>query len=1069
MNIHLSKKLVKNKVSFFKDMRTLLRVFMILLLCIGCIQVASAQNNTRKITGKIVDESGEPVIGATITVVVSGKSTGTITDVDGHFSLDATPNTTLTVSYIGYLTKKVNVEEKNHYEIVLSEDTQRLDEVIVVGYGTQKKATLMGSVAAVDNKELITTKSTNIQNMLTGKLPGVRNIQKTSEPGQFTNQFDIRGLGSPLLVVDGVPRGDLPRMDPNDIESISVLKDASAAIYGVRAANGVILVTTKKGEKGKAKIEYSGYYGIQTPAERLVPLNSRDRAILYNETTMRNLTNPILTYNDEYFAKLAKGEMPDTDWYSAILKNTAPQQQQNLSISGGAEKMDYYINFGYTDQGSFFRTNSASYNRYNLRTNVNAQITKDLKGGVKLNMIMDETNRQNMSSWEVFKMLWRSRPTDPVYANDTEPYFYHPDVEFNPAAVIHPELAGYVKDKKNIFQSNMYLEYTVPFIKGLSAQAMFSYDKTFNDNANFKKEYNEYRYNAVTEKYEDGWLRNSKTNLTRSYSTSYTTLWNARLNYDNTFAETHHVGALLLYEENYSQGYDFRASRYFEIPIPYLFAGNSENQEGTGSGLSESALRALVGRVNYDYKGKYMAEFSFRYDGSSKFPKGKQWGFFPSVLLAYRISEEPFIKDNFLFLQNLKLRGTWGKLGDDGASQFQFIEGYDYPQSYHNKQNLPRGTVFGNTFVNALGFRSAPNLDLTWYTATMKNIGVDADLWNGLFGFSVDLFQRDRDGLLDTPQIVVPSTFGSDISQANLNSDRTKGLELELRHRNKIGQFSYNVTGTMQITRSMWTKRLLPEYANSYDNWRNNYINRYKDIWFGKGSAGVYQSYNEIANSIYAGAGSLPGDPIYEDWNGDGVIDDQDKYPIATTTNSNDNGGLPGTNLNDTRNYPLMNFSFTLGGQWKFIDFNILFQGAAMSYIGYGEQLLNPLSWDGNALEMLFDRWHPVDPKQDPYAPTNTWVSGYYPYGKTRAEETSKFNLQSGAYLRLKSAEIGFTIPQNIVLDKLGVKNLRLYVNAYNLLTITGVKGLDPEKPSETYGYLYPLNRTFNFGGSVTF
>lgn len=1069
MNIHLSKKLVKNKVSFFKDMRTLLRVFMILLLCIGCIQVASAQNNTRKITGKIVDESGEPVIGATITVVVSGKSTGTITDVDGHFSLDATPNTTLTVSYIGYLTKKVNVEEKNHYEIVLSEDTQRLDEVIVVGYGTQKKATLMGSVAAVDNKELITTKSTNIQNMLTGKLPGVRNIQKTSEPGQFTNQFDIRGLGSPLLVVDGVPRGDLPRMDPNDIESISVLKDASAAIYGVRAANGVILVTTKKGEKGKAKIEYSGYYGIQTPAERLVPLNSRDRAILYNETTMRNLTNPILTYNDEYFAKLAKGEMPDTDWYSAILKNTAPQQQQNLSISGGAEKMDYYINFGYTDQGSFFRTNSASYNRYNLRTNVNAQITKDLKGGVKLNMIMDETNRQNMSSWEVFKMLWRSRPTDPVYANDTEPYFYHPDVEFNPAAVIHPELAGYVKDKKNIFQSNMYLEYTVPFIKGLSAQAMFSYDKTFNDNANFKKEYNEYRYNAVTEKYEDGWLRNSKTNLTRSYSTSYTTLWNARLNYDNTFAETHHVGALLLYEENYSQGYDFRASRYFEIPIPYLFAGNSENQEGTGSGLSESALRALVGRVNYDYKGKYMAEFSFRYDGSSKFPKGKQWGFFPSVLLAYRISEEPFIKDNFLFLQNLKLRGTWGKLGDDGASQFQFIEGYDYPQSYHNKQNLPRGTVFGNTFVNALGFRSAPNLDLTWYTATMKNIGVDADLWNGLFGFSVDLFQRDRDGLLDTPQIVVPSTFGSDISQANLNSDRTKGLELELRHRNKIGQFSYNVTGTMQITRSMWTKRLLPEYANSYDNWRNNYINRYKDIWFGKGSAGVYQSYNEIANSIYAGAGSLPGDPIYEDWNGDGVIDDQDKYPIATTTNSNDNGGLPGTNLNDTRNYPLMNFSFTLGGQWKFIDFNILFQGAAMSYIGYGEQLLNPLSWDGNALEMLFDRWHPVDPKQDPYAPTNTWVSGYYPYGKTRAEETSKFNLQSGAYLRLKSAEIGFTIPQNIVSDKLGVKNLRLYVNAYNLLTITGVKGLDPEKPSETYGYLYPLNRTFNFGGSVTF
>ena len=363
---------------------------------------------------------------------------------------------------------------------------------------------------------------------------------------------------------------------------------------------------------------------------------------------------------------------------------------------------------------------------------------------------MDETNRQQMSSWEVFKMLWRSRPTDPVYANNTDPYFYHPDVEFNPAAVIRPDLAGYVKDKKNIFQSNMQLEYTVPWIKGLTAKGMFSYDKTYNDNTNYKQEYNEYRYNSVTEQYEVAATRNSKTELKRVFDTSYSTLWNVQLNYDNTFAEKHHVGAMMLYEEGYSQGYDFSAKRYFEIPIPYLFAGNTENQEGTGGGLSESASRALVGRFNYDYAGKYIGEFSFRYDGSSKFPKGKQWGFFPSVLLAYRISEEAFLKDNLPFISNLKIRGSWGKLGDDGASAFQFIEGYDYPQSYHNRQNLPRGYVFGNTFTNALGFRNAPNLDLTWYTSTMINVGVDADFWDGLFGFSVDFFQRDRDGLLDT-------------------------------------------------------------------------------------------------------------------------------------------------------------------------------------------------------------------------------------------------------------------------------------------------------------------------------
>jgi len=1041
----------------------IIRKFCLWVMCFLAVMDVSAQTSTVK--GTVTDrQTGEEIIGAGIAIDGTGK--GTVTASDGSFTIEAAANATLTVSYIGYTTQRVAVGGQRTLTIQLDEDIAKLDEVVVVGYGTQKKATLTGSVVAVNNEQLVTTKSGNIQNMLTGKLPGVRVIQKTSEPGQFTNQFDIRGLGSPLLVVDGVPRGDMPRMDPNDVESISILKDASAAIYGMRAANGVVLITTKKGERGKAKIEYTGYYGIQTPAEILQPLGSYNRALLYNETTMRSTSNPLKYYDDAYFERLKNGDLPDTDWYDALMRNTAPQQQHNVSVSGGSDKTDYYVNFGYTDQGSFFETNSANYNRYNLRSNMNAQITNDLRASIKLNLIMDETNRQNMSSWEIFKMLWRSKPTDPLYANNTEPYFYHPDVEFNPLASIHPETSGFVSDKKNIFQSNMQLDYTVPYVKGLTASVMFSYDKTYNDNSNFRQEYAEYRYNAATDGYEST-LRNSKSQLTRSYSNSYTTLWNAKLSYENTFAETHHVNAIVLYEESYNQGYDFNASRYFDIPIPYLFAGNTENQVGTGSGLSENASRAFVGRLNYDFKGKYMAEGSFRYDGSSKFPKGKQWGFFPSVLLAWRLSEESFIKDNIDIVQNLKVRGSYGKLGDDGASAFQFVSGYDYPQVTSNRQNIPRGTVFGNTFVNALGFRNAPNVDLTWYTATMTNVGVDADLWNSLLGISVDLFQRNRDGLLETPAVVIPGTFGSGVSQANLNADRTKGFEVELRHRNRIGDVGYNISAFVQITRNMWIKRLQVDRSNSYDYWRNNIIGRYNDIWFGKGSAGTYQSWAEIANSVYSGAGTLPGDPVYEDWNGDGTIDDQDKYPIATTTSSN--ASLPGTDLNATRNYPLMNFGTTIGGQWKWVDFNVLFQGAAMSYIGYGEQLLNPLAWDGNALEMLFDRWRPSDPDKDPYNPTNTWISGYYPYGKTRAEETSSFNIQNGAYLRLKSAEIGFTVPRNFLFTKTGVKNMRLFINAYNLLTITGVKGLDPEKPAETYGYLYPLNRTFNFGGTLSF
>ncbi|MDR3142410.1 MAG: TonB-dependent receptor [Tannerellaceae bacterium] len=1014
------------------------------------------------VTGTVVDEKGEPMPG--VSIGIKGANARVVTDLDGRFSI-AVPdrNTVLSFSFIGYATQEITVGNRRNLSVRLEEDVKLLDEVVVVGYGTQKKATLTGSVAAINNEQLTVTKNINTQNMLTGKLPGLRVIQKTSEPGQFSNQFDIRGLGAPLFIVDGVPRGDFPRMDANDIESISILKDAAAAIYGVRAANGVVLITTKSGIAQKSSIEYSGYYGVQTPAEILEPINAWDRALLFNETTMRNIQNPTKMYDAQYFQDLKDGKMPDTNWYEQVMRDSAPQQQHNIAIRGGGNNVDYYVNLGYNSQGSFFTTNSSNYERYNLRANLNFTIVENLKASVRLNYIMDQTKRQYYDSWSIFSKLWRSKPTDPVYANDTAPYYNHPtsgDIE-NVVPLIDTKLSGEKEYKKDILQSNMSLNYTFPFLKGLSTNFMFSYDKTFNDDSSFKKAFDEYTYSVANDSYTV-YTRNASTQLTRTFSTSHSKLWNLSLNYDNTFAGVHHVAAMALYEESYGQGYNFHAMRYFSIPIPYLFAGDTDKQEGNGSGLSESANKAFVGRLNYDFSDKYLLELAFRYDGSSLFPKGKQWGFFPSVQLGYRISEESFIKNNFSFVDNLKIRGSWGKLGDDSASSFQFIEGYDYPASGGNR-NLPSGYVFGNTFINAVGFRNAPNPDITWYTSTMKNIGLDVDLWYQLFGFSVDIFQRDRDGLLDTPSIIVPGTFGSGISQANLNADRTKGFEIELRHHNKISNvFNYNVSGFVSMTRSLLTKKVQPDRTNSYDYWRNNQVGRYQDIWFGKGATGTYQSYEEIANSIYSNAGTLPGDPIYQDWNGDGVIDGDDDHPIATTIN-------PGSSFQDKRNYPLMNFGMSVQAQYRWLDLILQFQGSAMSYVSYGEQLLEPLAWDGNALPILFDRWHPSDPDADPYNPTTAWISGYYPFGKTRAEINSEFNVQSGAYVRLKNAELGFTIPKNIVMSKLRVNNVRLFFNTYNLFTITGVKGLDPEKPTELYGYMYPLNRTFNFGGAITF
>lgn len=1046
----------------FKEKRkSLLRNSVAWFCMLMLLSVTSVYAQEKSVSGTVKDENGEAIIGAN--VKLTERSTGTITDLNGHFKLNVPAKGTLEISFIGYVTKKVAITNAATYDIVLKEDSKTLDEVIVVGYGTQKKATLTGAVSAIASDELIATKNQNAQNMLTGKVPGVRVIQRTSEPGEFNNQFDIRGFGSPLIVIDGVPRSDMERMDPNEIESMTVLKDASAAIYGVRAANGVVLITTKKGERNKTKIEYNMYYGFQTPAEVLKPVGAVDRMTLFNEKQMRDLVNPSHKYSDEQINAFLNGERQSTDWYDAIMKNSAPQQSHNVTISGGGEKVDYFVSFGYMDQKGFFTSDALDYNRYNIRSNINAQVTKNLKLGVKLSGMIDDREGNSKDAWEVFKNLWRSAPDQPIYANNTAPYFQKPEsADDNPMALIDKDVTGYKKRGNKLFQSTFEAEYTVPKVKGLKLKALFSYDTKINDESKWTKEYSYYEYNEAADSYT-GATRLGPTNLERTYNNSWSTLWQASINYDNTFAG-HHVSGLMLFEEAHGVGDNITASRNFSIPLPYLFAGNSEGQIGTANpnNIRENASQGLVGRFNYDYKGKYLAEFSFRYDGSSKFPSDNRWGFFPAASIGWRISEESFIKNKLTFMDNLKLRASYGKMGDDSASDYQFVSGYDYPNtSGGSNNNYPTGYMFGGAYINSLGFRAVPNPNITWYTVKTLNIGLDADMWNGLLGFTFEVFKRDRDGLLADRLTTLPGTFGSKMPQENLNSDRTKGFELEVRHNNKIGNLRYNVAAQLSMTRGMRCYYETNPAGNSYDYWRNRKLNRYNDIWFGYGAAGRYTNYEQIFNSFYSNSGTLPGDYIYEDWNGDGVIDDMDKHPIATTTN-------PDSDWQDKNNYPLMNFGFTIGANWKGIDLNLLFQGAAMSYISYGEQLKAPLQFNGNALDMFLDRWRPVDPNAHPYNPATEWIGGYYSYGATNADENSEFMIQKGNYLRLKSLEVGYTLPKQW-LSSLGVKNLRVYFNAYNLLTFTGVKGVDPEKPTQQFGYMYPMNRTYNFGANITF
>ena len=1012
---------------------------------------AFAQNG---ITGRVTDETGQPVVGAT--VMIEGTNIGSVTDVDGFYSISADPGQTLLFSCLGYLTESSTVGTGSIINVRLQTDTKMLEEVVVVGYGVQKKATLTGSVANVGSNDIITTKTQNVQNMLTGKLPGVRIVQRTSEPGNFDMSFDLRGFGSPMIIIDGIPSDNLGLLDPNDIESISVLKDASAAIYGVRAANGVVLVTTKKGKgaKDKFNLEYSFYWGMQFPSHLPKPVGAVDRMTMLNEKTMHNFDDPHLTYTLDQIEAYRNGTAKEYDWYKATIK-PAPQQQHSLSFSGNTERVSYYVNLGYMRQEGFYTTRDLNFQRFNVRSNIEAKISKRLTATLQLNGIMNERQKPYYNTMEVFKALWRTPTSEPIYANDNPNYPNAVLGAIIPSTVlIDSEKTGYNIHNGKSFEGILSVNYEIPWVQGLNAKGLVSYDLTIDDDNSHKREFDIYNYDKASGTY-NALHQQAPETIQRNYYQRYRTMMQFSLNYDRTFNEAHHVGALVLYEETVNQKDNFYALREMGIPLDYLIGGNAANQVGfmDAGNLWKTVNKGLVGRVNYDYKSRYIAEFSFRYDGSSKFAPGHQWGFFPGGSIGWRISEEPFMKNSqaLSFITNLKLRASYGLMGDENASNYQFMTGYDFPASSNYKEN-PGGSIFDGNFVQAVGFRSLPNQALTWYTVRTANVGLDADFWDGMLGVTFDLFQRDRDGLMATRATSIPETVGAAMPQENLESDRTMGFEIALSHRNKIGNdFYYNIGANVSMTRTMWTDRVRESFGNSWDYWRFCEEGRYTNIMFGHGEDGQYESWDEIVNSpVFVGKGTLPGDYRYEDYNGDGVIDGEDHHPIATNS------------------IPQMYYGLNLSAAWKGFDLDLLFQGAAMSHVAYPEMFNEPLMWNGNALEQFLDRWHPTDPEADPYDPNTQWESGYYAYTGTKMDQSSLHAAEDASYLRLKSVELGYTIPQRIT-RKIGVEKARIYVNGYNLLTFSSLKYVDPEHPNSEWGYVYPLNKTVNVGLNIVF
>jgi len=1037
---------------------------LIVLLLIGFGYVHSttdvSQQNPQKVTGTITDSKGEALIG--VDIVVSGSKQGVVTDENGKYEITVPSDGSLEISFIGYKKMTIPVKSRKTIDITLDEDTQLINEVVVVGYGMQRKATLTGAVSSLKGSEIAVTKNENVQNMLTGKVAGVRVTQRSAEPGAFNNSFDIRGMGTPLIVIDGIPRtmSEFQRLNPEDIQDLSVLKDASAAVYGVRSANGVVLVTTKKGEKGsKPQLSYSGTMTWQVPSGFFGPMNAVDFMTKANEGSMRNPNREqqVWTYSKDQMQPYIDGTQTGANWYDTVFRGYTPETQHNLSISGGNDRTNYYISAGYFYQNSFFKTDDRNYKKYNVLSNLSTKITKDLTFDMHLSVIADESDQPNQSSFWTIRDFWRMSPLIGPYADAAGTMYNHAVTEGeNPFSFIHSDLIGWQKNQNRWFQGNGALKWDIPYIKGLSVRGMFSYNYYINNYTQYKKQYYQYMYNSASDTYTR-YTVSAPSSVTRSNKLQGVMLWQGRVDYDRTFG-LHKVNATVAWESQMSDGDNFNASRNLVLQIPYLLGGSADGQIGNmsaGQGdLYKRSNNGLIGKVGYSFADKYLLDAAFRYDGSSMFAPGHQWGFFPTVSAAWRISEEKFIKESGLsFINQLKLRGSYGVTGDDSSLQYQFVSGYNFPTA-SDPRNFTGGYVINGNFVASVNNMGIPNTDITWYTAKMFDVGADFEGWNGLFGFTVDYFNRNRDGLLATRNGGIPTVVGAALPQENINSDRTFGLELTLTHRHKIQDFIYQLSLMGSVTRVQDRYIESAPQGSSWDNWQNNMNNRMVGTIKGLGYLGHYTSWNQIWNSpMYVDRTALIGSYEYQDWNGDGVIDGHDYHPIGYNQN------------------PWINYSLNFDGTYKRFDLTFQFQGAALGSLLHGEQTRG----DSNTLTIMLDRYHPVDPTADPYNPATQWVSGYWAYGDARSTNFNNTTNPNGlvltddTYLRLKNLTLGYTLPQ------FKGCNLRIYVSAYNLLTFSKLKDVDPEHPdytygsTTTYGYEYPLNRTYSVGLTLKF
>lgn len=1006
-------------------------------------QMTKATEQAHTIKGRVLDETGESIIGANIMVKETKK--GTITNIDGDFTLSVErPTVTLIITYIGYVSQEIKVDASSGpIKVVMKTEDTALDEVVVVGYGTQKKLTLTGSTTSTSGTSLQQNSSVNLSQGLAGRLSGVIVNNRSGEPGKDDAVMFIRGrstLGnnSPLIIIDGVAgrEDEFSRLSAEEIENVTVLKDASAAIYGARSANGVILVTTKRGLKNSApKIEFTYDLGLQQPT-RLVQMSD---AVLYGSAynAARAIDKEAPMYSEEEMQKFRDGSdpilYPNTDWFDELIKPVSVQHKYGVSARGGTDRITYFLSINGQFQDGIYRKSATNYSQYNVRSNIDLNVTKRFRVGVDLSARQQHKNYSAFPSDEfgIFYITTRSKPTSGAYfpngllRGGTNP------------AIMVQDVTGYDKGKINTvnatFTANLDLG---ALVEGLTVEGRLAYDVTSRFRKNWQQPWTYYTYDQVSEQFDAHTSSYWPTASLREYYYGWSTLTlNAIANYNRTFAKAHTVGAMIGVEQS-SYRYDtFNASRskYGSDAIDELFAGDAnKNYFGNDGSAKETARRSFFGRFNYDYKSKYMVSFIARYDGSENFPKGKRWGFFPGVSAGWRLSEEGFIKDNLSWLTNLKLRASYGEQGNDNIDPFQYLTTYQYTTSAQYKEQ------FGGSDANIVIPGTVPNPEVTWEVAKTWNVGLDGDIKNGLFSWEAEWFKTRRSNILCTRNASVPYYSGLDkLPDENLGIVDNTGLELQLSHSKRVNKdFSYTVKGNFLYAKN--TIKYMDEtpWGKGYDYMRLEGHPMGAELYYKV--IGINKTEDDLKNNAQI-AGATLGDFIYADLDKDGAITSRDRE------------------RRDLTSVPQIVFGATVSMQWKGFDFMVLLQGQARARFYY-----SPLN-------------DPRSGNLDREAAEKAWTfenrdSNYPRIGSTASNGSvyrNSFYYKDASFLRLKNLEIGYTLPKTL-LAKLGITNTRIYIGGYNLFTIDGLKSVDPETSDESV-QTYPQLRVFNAGVKLTF